>query len=209
MAVQGGEGLVQHQQVGPADQNAGQGRPLRLPAGELGGPKPLQPLQPHHGHRVLEQSLLFAPVRLPAQAAQDILRHRHIGKQGVALEQVAHPTPLRRQVDALFAVEQSLTVQDDAPPVGPLDPGDALEGHALAAARGAQQAQHAALGFEPDLEEEASQVFFYVHQKAHRRTPVPLRFSIRLTTSSTAAEMARLTITQVKAPASSLVRQSW
>ena len=81
--------------------------------------------------------------------------------------------------------------------------------HALAAARGAQQAQHAALGFEPDLEEEASQVFFYVHQKAHRRTPVPLRFSIRLTTSSTAAEMARLTITQVKAPASSLVRQSW
>ena len=209
MAVQGGEELVQHQQIGPADQDAGQGRPLGLPAGELGGPQLLQPLQAHHGHRLLEQGLLFVPVRLPAQAAQNVLGHRHIGEQGVALEQVAHPPPLGGQVDALFAVEQGLAVQDDTPPVGPLNAGNAFEGHALAAARGAQQAQHAALGFKPDLEEEAAQILFNVYQKAHRRTPVPLRFSMRLTTSSTAAEIARLTITQAKAPASSLVRQSW
>ncbi len=158
--------------------------------------------------RVLCLRLPFRSVLLPVEAAQNVLPHRHIGKQGVILEQIPHPPLLRRQVDPFFRIKQRLPVQHDGSPVRPFDARDALQGHAFAAAGGPQQAQHTAPGLEPGGEAEIPQLFFNVHKKAHRFTAFR-RSSSRFTASSTTVEIARFTSTQRKAPASSLVRHSW
>ena len=84
----------------------------------------LQALQPQQGDHVGQGLPAGGLVLLPPQAAEDILGHRHVGEQGVVLEQVAHPPLLGRQVDALVRVEEHLAVQDDFAPVRPLNPGD-------------------------------------------------------------------------------------
>ncbi len=78
----------------------------------------------------------------------------------------------------------------------------------FAAAGSAQQAGNAAIGLKPGAEMEPAIVLFNIHQKTHRVFPFCFCSSM-FTASSTTAEIAMLIITQVKAPASSLVRQSW
>ena len=95
VAVQGGKGLVQQQKRGLRGKDAGQGHPLLLAAGELKWPLALQPLQMegpdlfrHHSH----------PAIPLGHGGADVLFHTHVGKEGILLEEVAHPPPLRRQV---------------------------------------------------------------------------------------------------------------
>ena len=137
-AVQGGEGLVQQQDLGPGDEDAGQGHPLLLPAGELGGPVGGQVSEIELLHDGPAQGPLLLPGDLLPDAGGDVLLHRHIGEEGIVLEQKAHVPLLRGQVDVPGRVEQHPAVEDDAPLVGGDHPGDAPEGHALAAAGGSQ-----------------------------------------------------------------------
>ena len=109
----------------------------------------------------------------------------------------------------LFRVEQHAPVQFDAAFVGLFDARDALERHALAAAGGAQQAGHAVFRREAHVKAERPQLLLNIHKKAHLATAFFCRVSSMFTVSSTTVEMARFTITQKKAPRSSLVRQSW
>ena len=142
------------------------------------------------------------------RTGEDVLLDRHVRKQSVMLEQIAHPPLLRRKVDPLCAVKKDAVVQDNAPAVRPLDSGDTAQGHALARARRTQQSQSFARRFELRAQSESIQPLLYLNTKLHRRTPRFSRCSSRLTASRTTAEMARLTITHRNASASSPVRQS-
>lgn len=128
------------------------------------------------------------------------------------LEQIAHPPPLGRQINMGGAVKEHLAIQDDAPPVRPLDTGNAFKGQALAAARGTQQSQRLSLRAEGRLQMEAAIGFSTSTSSAIYLTPFPgegfSRRSSIFTASSTTAEIAMFTNTQRKARASFPVRQS-
>ena len=209
IAVQRAERLVQHQDAGPAHQNASQRRTLLLPAGKLGRAALRQCFQPHGTQHFRTAFPADCLVFFRFQPAEDVLLHGHVGEQRIVLEQKAHAPLLRRQVDVLFTVKQHPAVQHDAARIRLYDTRDAAQCHAFAAAGGPQQrGGRAACGkFGP--KGEALQLFGNVHFQTHFRPPAFCFFSSRFTASSTAAEMAISTSTQRMAPASSLVRHSW
>ena len=108
----------------------------------------------------------------------------------------------------LFAVVEHVPVQHDAAPIRGLDARDAFERIALAAAGGPQQAGDPLRRIKFCPQGEMAQPLFDIHLQTHDRAPFFCRASSRFTASSTTALMARLTITQKKAPPSSLVRHS-
>ena len=123
------------------------------------------------------------------------------------LKQIAAAPLLHRQIYARFPVEKDALPDGDAPPVGTLDAGDALQGLALAASRRPQQAQHAA-GLKFHVQAKLTEPFITLHVY-HDQTSFRRRFrSIRLTVTRTAALIAMLTRTQMKAPYSSFVRHN-
>ena len=69
-----------------------------------------------------------------------------------------------RQIDMLFRIEQHHIVHHDPAPVRLFDAGDALEGHALAGAGGAQQGQCLIPGFKAHLQMEGTEGFLNVHK---------------------------------------------
>ena len=125
------------------------------------------------------------------------------------LEQVSDPPALGRQVNLLFGVEQHPAVQDDPSPVRPFNSRNALQRHALAAAGGAQDARESLFTGKSGAQMEIPESFLDIYFKRHVFLLYPARFSSIFTASSTAAEIARLIITQKNAPFSSLVRHSW
>ena len=62
---------------------------------------------------------------------------------------------------------------------------------------------------EGHVEAESAELFSDIDEQTHAFTAFFCRASSMFTVSSTTVLMARFTITQKKAPASSLVRQSW
>ncbi len=205
-AVQGGKGLVQQQNPRLRRQNAGQGRPLLLPPGELPGIEARLILQMQKGQQ-LRRPLTAPPLVHAAQADGHVPLHRHVGKQSVALKEEAHPALLGREVHSRRAVKEDPSVQRNPPPVRPVDTGDAFEGRALPAAGGPQQGQGLArLRHEVHGQMKRSKALLYPGGQGHER---PSFRSSRFTASSTAAEIPRFTSTQRKARASCPVRQSW
>ena len=80
MPVEGRERLVQKKQLRVADQDARQGDTLLLPAGELGRSVVFQSLQAHEGDHLVRSARLYCAVLFPAQAAEDVLPHAHVGE---------------------------------------------------------------------------------------------------------------------------------
>ena len=208
MPVQRGKGLVKKKQLRIADQDARERHALLLPAGELMRPVLFQPPKLHQPDHIPCPALTLGAVFYAAKPAEDILLHRHIGEKRVVLKQVAHAPLLRGQVDLLLRIEQHPPVELDMTLVRLLDPGDAFERHAFAAARGAQQAGHAVRSREMHVETKRAQLLLDIDHKTHFATAFFCRLSSMFTASSTTVLIARLTSTQNSAPRSSFVRQS-
>ena len=212
-AVERGKRLVEQNDARLGAEDARQCRALLLPARKLGGVLPLQPLQ-METPELLGRLTLLLRAAAGADAALDVLHHTHVGKQRVLLEEIAHPPLLRRKVDALFAVEQCFAVEHDAPPVRRHDARDALERHALAAARRAEQRHRAACRLKARAEREAAELFLDISDQAHALLlPRPAAasrffFSSMLTTSRITAEIATFTSTHLSASSSLLICQS-
>lgn len=98
----------------------------------------LQSLQPEAAQLLLRAAASFCAAA-GADAAPDVLQHRHVREEGVLLEEIPHPPLLRRKVDVLFTVEKCFAVEDDVSPVRRHNPGNAFERYALAAAGSAEQ----------------------------------------------------------------------
>jgi hypothetical protein len=119
LGVEGGERLVEEEDLGLTGEGARQGHALLLAARELVGVAGLQAGQACQRHH-LGDPLAQAPLR-PARHAQaegDVLPHRHGGEEGVRLEDDAHtPAPRGHAVDHVF-------VEEDLAGVGNLEAGD-------------------------------------------------------------------------------------
>ena len=80
------------------------------------------------------------------QAEGDVLVDRHVGPQGIVLEEEAHLPLVGRDVDAHVAVEYHLVANGDPAAGGGLQSGDHPQGGGLAAAGGAQQGHKGVVG---------------------------------------------------------------
>ena len=142
--VQGAQGLVQQQHLGPVHQGPGDGHPLLLAAGEGGDGALFKALQVDHlehlGDPLLDllfrdlYFLLGLRVHLgDPQAEGDVLEHIEVGEQGVALEHgVDGPLVGRDRIDP-HAVKKNI------PGGGLLKTADNSKRGRLAAPTGTQQ----------------------------------------------------------------------
>jgi hypothetical protein len=93
------------------NQRAGDGHPLLLAAGQLGGPPPeLVPGQAHPGCRVLDVRLSGATA-VKAERERYVLRHRQLGQQVQLLKHEADALPSQHRLLALGQPGQFLPAQ--------------------------------------------------------------------------------------------------
>ena len=125
----------------------------------------LQPLQPQAGdilHRLLPAPGLGKAL-LTFHARHDVLKHRHIGKERVVLEQIAHAALLGFQVDLVLRVEHGLPVDAYHALVRRHNTGDTAQRHALSTAGITQQGQRLMPGFKLDIQLEGTDLFPDIH----------------------------------------------
>ncbi|KTC35890.1 hypothetical protein AO269_21055 [Pseudomonas putida] len=127
LGIQVGHRFVEQQQVGTDRQSSGNRHPLALATGQGLGVALTQPAEPHQfqclGHA---RGALGPGHATHFQAEADVLRHRHVREQRVALENDAQATIFRTDVGDVAAVE------DDAPLSGLHESSDRLQGRGLA-----------------------------------------------------------------------------
>ena len=143
--VQIGKGLVQQQDTGHLHQRPGDGHPLLLTAGKLAGLPIQKAVDLYQGggfFRLFQHDLpgqLFGALQV-FQGEQDVLQHGQMGVQGVILKYQSHAPVFRGQVGHIVVTEK------DPAGGGLLQAADHVQGGALAAARGAQQADELSVG---------------------------------------------------------------
>ena len=60
---------------------------------------------------VLSPGAAFSGAAAGADAAPDVLQHRHVRKESVLLEEIPYPPLLRWESDVLFAVEERFAAE--------------------------------------------------------------------------------------------------
>ena len=139
LGVESGEWFVEEEHLGPADNGAGKRDALALAAGKLVGPARGHLAQGYHPKRVADARVgLGRRDPLHAEAEADILAHREMREQGVALEHLVHIAPVRRLAGDVGAVEE------DGADVGILEAGQQAQERRLAAAGGTEERQELA-----------------------------------------------------------------
>ena len=134
MGVQVGQWLVQQQHRRGYHQRARQGHPLALATGEFAGIALGVLAQMHQAQGLLDAAGEFSARHLAhAQAEGDVVAHRHVREQRIALKDHPEAAAGRLGVGDVLAVEQ------DAPAADLDEAGDHLQGGGLAAAGGAEQ----------------------------------------------------------------------
>ena len=106
LGVEGAEGLVEEQHLGPRRERPRQGDPLPLAAGELRRVAVGVAGELHQLQQLVDPGLDLGPGQLPhLQAEGDVLAHGHVAEQGVVLEDEADAPLLDRQVGGVLAGE--------------------------------------------------------------------------------------------------------
>src|SRR5207342_3701898 len=147
LEVEGAERLVQQEDLGTVDQRARQGHALALPARELARLALSEGRQLHHRERVGRAvAALGRRHLLDLEPVLDVLLHRHVGEQGVVLEDRVHVALVRGEVGDVLAAEQH--------PAGGrgLEPRDHPEAGGLARSGGTEHREELTLA---DLEVDA------------------------------------------------------
>ncbi len=140
LVVQRRERLVEQQHLGARRQGAGKRHALRLAAGNLVGAALGEFLHPHqlqHGGDAGFDLRLRPPQHL--QAEGDVVPHRQMREQRVALEDGVDRPLERRQSGNVLAMQQDRAFGRV------FEPGDHPEQRGLAAARGAEQGEELVL----------------------------------------------------------------
>ena len=127
-------------------ERAGDGDALLLTAGKFGGIAFFKLLDFEQREQLVHA---FANARLIPlehfQTESDVFIHRHMRPERVILEQEADVALVRRQVDALFGIENRRAVDEDAAAGRRFQPGDHAQGGRFAAAGRAEQGDEAAI----------------------------------------------------------------
>ena len=130
------ERFVEQQNLGFGRQSAGEGHALLLAAGDLAGLAVLQFFHAHEAQHGIDRRLHFAlgfPEHFKAKG--DVLRHRHMREQRIALEHRVD-VPLEGREMRHF-----LTIEEDRPIGRHLKSGDEAQQSGLAAAGWSQQGE--------------------------------------------------------------------
>ena len=145
VGVEIGERLVEQQDFRFDDDGAGQRHTLLLAARQFGGIAPLEVAHLDHVQDLVDAAVDLGARQLPdLQTEADILAHRHVRPDGVALEDHRHAAILGRH-DARGG-RNLLAVHLDAAVGRRHEARDHAQGRGLAAARRAQQRDELALG---------------------------------------------------------------
>jgi hypothetical protein len=135
-AVEGAQGLVQHEQARAGRQAAGQGHPLLLATRQLVHIPLLETDHPHQvQHLGYPRSDFFLRQVLHPQAKGYVFEDILVGKEGLVLEHQAKVALVHRHVTDVVAFKQHL------PAIGGLQPGNDAQQCGLAAAGRTQQAE--------------------------------------------------------------------
>src|SRR3984957_7720107 len=141
LGVEIGQGLIEQQHIGPEHQRAGQRHALLLAAGQLARQPVAELLEPHQAQdfRDLRRHLRLRHLA-HFEAEGDVLGHRHVRKQRVALEYESGIAPPWRQRGNIAVAEAHAAGGrfDEA--------GDDAQGGGLAAAGGPKQDKELAIG---------------------------------------------------------------
>ena len=118
LGIEGAQGLVQQQDLGPQNQRSGQGNTLLLPARQLVWPPSLESGQPYQ-FQCFANATLGLGLRAinKAQTKSDVVGNRLVGEQGVTLKhRIDRPTfgCHRTHVDAVDANGAVLDVFESA-----------------------------------------------------------------------------------------------
>ena len=143
--------LVEEQDLGLHDQRPGDGDPLRLTARQLSRVSRLVSLELDNLQHLFDTRLArrLRHARLEAKAIGDVLRHGHVGPEGVALEDHRHPPPLGR--DHAGRRREASIADPDLAGLWPEEPRDQAERRRLAAARRPEERDQLA-GLHPEVE---------------------------------------------------------
>ena len=140
VAVEGAEGLVEQQHLRPDGQRAGDGHALALAAAQLSGITAQQAVELQQRRYLADAGSNGRPVQPPgAQAVVDIVGHRHVREQGIALEHHGDVAAMRRDI------VQRDTPQADGAIVDRFEARDHVQQRRLSAAARPQQRQDLAL----------------------------------------------------------------
>ena len=138
--VQIGKRLVHQKHRRVAHHGAAHRHALTLPARQFGRPAVQQGAKVQHGGGAGHLTLDVAPAHsLRAQAERHVLAHAHVRVERIVLEHHRHVALMRLQPGHVTPAEH------DAPARRPLQPGDASQRRALAAAGRAEQGEELAM----------------------------------------------------------------
>ena len=133
--------LIEQQHIGPEHQRTGQRHALLLAAGQLPRQPVAEMIEPHQaqGLRDLRRHLRLRHLA-HLEAERDVLGHRHVRKQRIALEhQAGVALPWRQRGDVAIAQAHAAGCRLD-------EAGHDAQGRGLAAAGGAEQDEELAVG---------------------------------------------------------------
>jgi hypothetical protein len=154
--VEGGERLVEQQQLRVRSQGAGQRHPLLLPTGH-----PRRTAVGQVGGVDVREQRAGQPLGLPARHAVRARPERDVGERGQVgeeqrlLGEQPHAAPVRRHVDARRGVRHRPVAHPDVPLVRPEQPSEHAEQRGLARTVGAEHGEHLArFGGERHVERE-------------------------------------------------------
>ena len=141
LGVEIGQGLIEQQHIGPEHQRTGQRHALLLAAGQLSRQPVAEMIEPHQaqGLRDLRRHLRLRHLA-HLEAERDVLGHRHVWKQRIALEhETGVALPWRQRGNVAFAQAHAAGRRLD-------EAGNDAQGRGLAAAGGAEQDKEFAIG---------------------------------------------------------------
>ena len=141
LAVERGKGLIEQQQARPAGERTRQRHPLALATRKLIRLAGAKPFKLHELQQFLDTRGDLRPgqARLHKTKAH-IARHAHMRKQRIGLEHHVHRPAMRLDLRHILAIDEN------APLVGRLEPGDESHERGLAAARRAEQRKELTCG---------------------------------------------------------------
>ena len=131
--VKSGEGFVQEESFGPADEGAGQGGALGLATGDPGGAAVGQ-VEDAEGSELVVDSLIARGAGKVEDAVGDVFGNGEVGEERVALDDVAEAAVVGRDVEAGCGVEYRAVVDGDAAAVRSEEAGYCFEREGLAGA---------------------------------------------------------------------------
>ena len=140
LVVKGRERLIEEKHLWRGGERAGQRHALLLPAGDLAGLAVPELFHLNELQHLADAGLDLSPgLAQHLEAEADVLTHRHVGKQRIALEHGIHRPLVGRQGSDVLAMEQDVAFGRE------VETGDQPQERGLSAAGGPQQGEELVL----------------------------------------------------------------